>query len=64
LLGIDVRQYNIVAVKSAQHFKAYFKHLADHIISVDPPGISSGNLHQLPLKHIKHPIYPLDETEM
>lgn len=64
LLGIDVRQYNIVAVKSSQHFKAYFKHFADQIISVDPPGISSGNLHQLPLKHIKRPIYPLDEAEM
>lgn len=64
LLGIDVRQYNIVAVKSAQHFKAYFKHLADHIISVDPPGISSGNLQQLPLKHIKRPVFPLDEEEI
>ena len=60
LLGIDFREYNIIGVKSAQHFKAYFKKFTDHIITVDPPGISTGNLETLNLKKIKRPIFPLD----
>ena len=60
LLGIDFREYNIIGVKSAQHFKAYFKKFTDHIITVDPPGVSTGNLETLNLKKVKRPIFPLD----
>ena len=61
LLGIDVKEYNIVSVKSAQHFKAYFEKISENIITVDPPGISTGNLETLPLQHIQRPIFPLDD---
>ncbi len=60
LLGINVKDYNILGVKSAQHFKAYFKELTDHIITVDSPGISTGNLDALPLDNIPRPVFPLD----
>ena len=61
LLGIDVKEYNIVSVKSAQHFKAYFEKISGNIITVDPPGISTGNLETLPLQNIQRPIFPLDD---
>lgn len=61
MLGINVREYNLAAVKSAQHFKAYFSHLTDRIITVDPPGISTGMLNHLPYSRVRRPVYPLDE---
>ena len=60
LLGINVKEYKIVAVKSAQHFKAYFKNMTKHIITVDSPGISTGRLEELPFRHIPRPIFPID----
>ena len=60
MLGIQFMDYNIIGVKSAQHFKAYFEKFTDNIITVDPPGISSGNLETLPLKNVSRPIFPLD----
>lgn len=60
LLGINVKEYKIVAVKSAQHFKAYFKNMTEHIITVDSPGISTGNLATLPFRHVSRPIFPID----
>lgn len=61
LLGIDIKNYNIVAVKSAQHFKAYFDKLSTKIITVDPPGISTGNLEILSLNNIARPVIPFDK---
>lgn len=61
LLGINVKECSIVGVKSAQHFKAYFEKLASCIVSVDPPGISTGHLEILPLDKISRPVLPFDE---
>ncbi len=63
LHGIDVTRYRIVALKSTQHFRAGFAHLAGTIIRCDPPGITTSNLAQLPYQRIRRPIWPLDEVE-
>jgi microcystin degradation protein MlrC len=62
LHGIDVSQQRVVALKSHQHFRAGFAHLAGTIIRCDPPGLTTSNLSQLPYRRIKRPIWPLDEV--
>jgi microcystin degradation protein MlrC len=61
LHGIDVTRYRIVALKSTQHFRAGFAHLAGTIIRCDPPGITTSNLAQLPYRRVRRPIWPLDD---
>ena len=61
LHGIDVTRYRIVALKSTQHFRAGFSHLAGTIIRCDPPGITTSNMAQLPYRRIRRPIWPLDD---
>lgn len=62
LHGIDVTRYRIVALKSQQHFRAGFAHLAGTIIRCDPPGITTSNLAQLPFTRLRRPIWPLDDV--
>ena len=61
LHGIDVTRYRIVALKSTQHFRAGFAHLAGTIIRCDPPGITTSDLSQLPYQRVRRPIWPLDD---
>jgi microcystin degradation protein MlrC len=60
LHGIDVTRYRIVALKSQQHFRGGFAHLAGTIIRADTPGFTTSNLSLLPFKRISRPIWPLD----
>tara|TARA_B100000795_G_scaffold181924_1_gene137897 strand:- start:929 stop:2677 length:1749 start_codon:yes stop_codon:yes gene_type:complete len=41
LHGLDVLQYDVVAVKSSVHFRAGFRNIALQIITCDSPGLSS-----------------------
>lgn len=59
--GINVSDYNVIGIKSAQHFKAHFTQITRNIIPVDSPGISTGNLGIFNYKHVTRPIYPLDD---
>ncbi len=61
LHGIDVRRYRVVALKSQQHFRAGFDHLAGTTIRCDTPGFTTSNLSLLPYKRVARPIWPLDE---
>ena len=63
LHDIDVKDYRIVALKSQQHFRAGFAHLAGTIIRCDTPGLTTSNLSHLPYRRIPRPIWPLDEVE-
>ncbi len=60
LHGVDVRRYRIVGLKSSAHFRAGFDGVAKHIVTTDPPGISTSNLPNFPYKRLRRPIYPLD----
>src|SRR3712207_3738438 len=61
LHGIDVTRYRVVALKSQQHFRAGFDHLAGTTIRCDAPGFTTSKLSQLPYTRISRPIWPLDE---
>jgi microcystin degradation protein MlrC len=61
LHGIDVTRYRVVALKSQQHFRAGFDHLAGTTIRCDTPGFTTSDLSQLPYSRLARPIWPLDE---
>jgi len=60
LQGIDVTRCRIVGLKSSAHFRAGFSGIAEHIVSTDPPGISTSNLSSFQYRRLRRPIYPLD----
>jgi len=63
LHGIDVNKYEIIGLKSSQHFRASYEFIANEIITVDSPGLSTLNLKAFKYEKLKRPIYPLDEIE-
>ncbi|MCD8511245.1 MAG: M81 family metallopeptidase [Bacillus sp. (in: Bacteria)] len=58
LHGVDVKAYEIVALKSSQHFRAGFEPIAKEIISVDSPGLSSFELTNFNHTRLSSPVYP------
>jgi len=58
--GIDPAEKSVVAVKSAQHFRAAFAPIAREIVVVDGGGLTSANFKELPFEKLRRPIYPLD----
>lgn len=60
--GLDPRQYDVVVVKSSQHFRAAFGPMARHTIVIDSgDGLTSFNLKAFGHKNVRRPVYPLDE---
>jgi len=62
--AIDVEQYPIVALKSSQHFQAYFGTRFEKIFTADPPGISSADLSYFSRKNSTRKVWPLDTDVM
>ena len=60
--GADFRQYSIVALKSTNHFRAFFEPNAKRIFTADPPGIHTANFSLLPYQKLPRPIFPLDKV--
>ena len=59
--GIDPAAKSVVAVKSAQHFRAAFGPIARDILVVDGGGgLTSANFKELPFEKLRRPVYPLD----
>jgi microcystin degradation protein MlrC len=59
--GIEPTERQIIAVKSAVHFRSGFGSIAHRIIEVDTPGLTSVNLRQFPYQRLSRPIWPLDD---
>lgn len=58
--GIDIRRKRVVLVKSSQHFAASFGQIAADIMVVDAPGVLDHDIHRIPYRHLRRPIWPLD----
>lgn len=43
------------------HYRAAFEPIAHAILEVDAPGLSSSNLGRFDFKHVRRPIFPLDD---
>lgn len=60
MTGAKMEDYRLVALKSTNHFRAYFKDTADAIITADTPGLFPADLKKLNYRHMRRPIFPLD----
>ncbi len=60
-LAIPPEDQKIIVLKSAVAFRAAYESLAQEIIEVNSPGLSSLDLSQFNYQHIRRPIFPLDE---
>ncbi len=59
-MGIDLSTKRLVVVKSTQHFRAGFDPLVVQTIYADTPGSLRVNLGELPYRHLRRPLWPLD----
>jgi microcystin degradation protein MlrC len=58
--GVEPTEKQIVAVKSAVHFRGAFAPIAAKIIEVDTPGLLSIDLTRFDYQRIPRPMWPLD----
>ena len=58
--GIDPFDNDILAIKSAVHFRAGFKPIAKDIVIADGPGLTSLDLSIFPYTKIRRPMWPID----
>jgi len=59
--GIEPLDIDILVLKSAVHFRAAFEPISAAVILADGPGLTSLELTRFAYKHIRRPIFPLDE---
>jgi microcystin degradation protein MlrC len=60
-LGMDVRRYRYVALKSSNHFRAGFQDLASAIVTADPPGLTTHHIEIFPRQRTSLPLWPIDD---
>jgi len=60
-VGLDPEDYDIIVVKSSQHFRAGFDNIAGDVLYLGAPGVNTMDLATLPFKHIQRPLWPLDQ---
>jgi microcystin degradation protein MlrC len=58
--GIDPQAQHVVALKSAQHFRAAFEPMADRVIVCDSGALCAPDHSALPYRRVERPIFPLD----
>lgn len=56
-----MKDYSIVGLKSSNHFRAYFKDIADAIVGADTPSMFPGDMRKLNFQKVLRPIFPLDD---
>jgi microcystin degradation protein MlrC len=61
--GIDPKEFSWIGVKAAVGHRQAYDSIAAASYYVDTPGPCSSNLNQLPYKHLRRPVYPLDPIE-
>ena len=61
--GIEPLDNRIVVLKSAVHYRAAWKLVTDHILTVDAPNLTSIDDRKVDFRHVTRPIYPLDDAE-
>ena len=60
--GIDVAAQDIVLLRSKTHFRAVYEPLAAAIVIVDTPDWGTADLTQLPYRHVRPGVFPLDRA--
>ncbi len=60
-LGIDPAREKILVVKAAIAYRAAYAPIAGEIIEVDTPGLTANDPRHFTYRHVRHPLYPLDD---
>ncbi|MCR8641050.1 M81 family metallopeptidase [Paenibacillus sp. N1-5-1-14] len=60
-IGLEPTNYQILALKVKNHFRAAFDPILSQVIYVDGPGLASNQFKHFTYHHIPRPIWPLDE---
>jgi len=58
--GIDVTRYDVIGLKSSQHFRAGFRDIAGVIITADSPGLSTNRVEVFEHQRLARPSWPVD----
>lgn len=59
-IGIDPRRKAVVALKSAQHFRAAYQPIAREVVVVDAGGLTTPDYKRFTYRKLRRPIWPLD----
>ena len=60
-VGIDVMRYDVVALKSSNHFRGCFQKIAESIVTADPPGLSTHNIGVFPRQATSRAFWPVND---
>ena len=60
--GIDPASCRYLLLKSRIHYRAGFRHLERHRLTLDGTGVTTSDNSLLSYRKLRRPIYPLDET--
>jgi microcystin degradation protein MlrC len=61
--GIEPARLRVIGLKGKGHFRAAFEPIVDRAVLVEGPGITGSDLSRLPFRHVRRPIWPLDQIE-
>ena len=59
--GIAIQEYDVIGVKSGNHFRAFYENFTDKVLIVDVPGATSRDITLFEHTQLTEPIYPLDK---
>lgn len=59
LHGMPMDRYKVIAIKSSQHFRAFFEKAAARIVTVDTPGVSTFDFSNFAFRSSVKYLYPL-----
>jgi len=57
-IGLDLKNLDIITIKSRVHFRAFFDNVAGEIIEIDAPGLGPADVTQHNFKNIPENLYP------
>jgi microcystin degradation protein MlrC len=60
-VGVIPEQQKMIAVKSAVAYRAAYLPIAAGVVEMDTAGLCSANLARFPYRHLRRPIFPLDD---
>lgn len=61
LFGLDPASFDVIGVKSSHHFRAAFQPVAREVVLVDSGSLVSQDYSGFTYKHLRRPIWPIDE---
>ena len=61
--GLDMKDYDMILVKSSLAYKSHCRYLTSRLYNVDTPGSCTSNLRSLHWERIPRPTFPFDDTD-